>query len=94
MRILLDHGTPAPLRKALSRHEVATVYAGFARLVRLKANKRMSDIRLFNEIGDKGLYSASFSSRQFAAGSRNSVHGTSTSANANPGLTAVADLRY
>ncbi len=26
MRILLDHGTPAPLRRALSSHAVATAY--------------------------------------------------------------------
>ncbi|HYN03979.1 MAG TPA: hypothetical protein VE359_16135 [Vicinamibacteria bacterium] len=26
MRILLDHGTPAPLRRALAGHSVATAY--------------------------------------------------------------------
>lgn len=33
MRILLDHGTPAPLRRALADHQVATAYEkGWAKL--------------------------------------------------------------
>ena len=48
MKILLDHGTPAPLRRALTDHSVVTAYekgwAGFTNGELLSAAERAFDV--------------------------------------------------